>query len=406
VRAPALLRAAGVAVLPVLAACGGDARAAGPVVRDSAGVQIVENGAPAWKQGRGWRLSAEPALDIGMLDGPPQYQFGDIAGVVRLGDGTVVVGDDQSKDLRFFDRSGRHVRTVGREGGGPGEFRSVGSLFAVEDSLVVGDWSSRRVSVFAPDGRLVRAIPIEGKEFTFPAGYFRGGAVLLRAGTTFDNTSRPGIRRDSITYLRLDPAGGPPTKLGRFPGPESWVQTNGGGIMVTSPAFGRTSRLAPVPDGFFFGSADAHEIRRYDAAGRLVRLIRRREELRPVTPADIDRYKQLLQKDVEESKEPFLRQMLARSLADMPFPETMPAHGEIRADRAGNLWVSDFQVTTEDAGRWTVFDPQGRMLGAVATPPRFQLHDIGADYVVGVWKDELDVEHVRMFSLEKSGAGG
>jgi hypothetical protein len=404
VRASTLLRAAGVAVLPALAACGGDARVAGPVVRDSAGVQIVENGAPAWKQGQEWRLSAEPTLDIGMLDGPTQYQFGDIAGVVRLGDGTVVVGDDQSKDLRFFDRTGRHVRSVGREGGGPGEFKAVRNLFSLEDTLVVGDWNSRRVSVFAPDGRFVRAIPLEGKEFTFPAGYFRGGALLLRAGTTFDSGSRSGLTRDSITYLRLDPAGGPPTKLGRFPGPESWVQTNGGGIMVTSPAFGRASKLAAVPDGFFFGSADAHEIRRYDAAGRLVRLIRRREALRPVTPADVDRYKQMLRKDAEASKEPFIRQMLERSLAEMPFPETMPAHGDLRVDRAGNLWVSDFQLTGEDAGRWTVFDPQGRMLGAVATPPRFQLHDIGTDYVAGVWKDELDVEHVRVFSLEKPGA--
>jgi hypothetical protein len=96
-RASALLRAAGIGLLPALAACGGDARAAGPAVRDSAGVRIVENGAPAWKEGEGWRLAAEPALDIGMVDGPPQYQFGDVAGVVRLGDGTVVVADDQSK---------------------------------------------------------------------------------------------------------------------------------------------------------------------------------------------------------------------------------------------------------------------------------------------------------------------
>ncbi len=391
-------------LLPALAACGGDARAAGPVVRDSAGVRIVENGAPAWKDGEEWRLAAEPALDIGMVDGPPQYQFGAVAGVVRLGDGTVVVGDDQSKDLRFFDRAGRHLRTVGRKGGGPGEFEMVGSLVAVGDSLLVGDWSNRRVTVFAPDGSVVRLVPLDAagsSTFTFPVGYFRGGGVLLRTGIMFTSASKAGLSRDSVTFLRLDP-GGLPAQVGRFPGGESFTEKQGSGsITVTSRAFGRAEQVAVVPDGFFYGSSDSYEIGRYDTAGRLRRLVRRAQPVRPVTPADVERYKEVRRRDIDAS----YRQAQERSFAAMPFPETMPAHGDIQADRAGNLWVSDYMVTPDDPARWTVFDPEGRMLGAVTTPARFRVHEIGDDYVLGVWKDEMDVEHVRLYSLEKPGAG-
>ena len=401
-----LLRAVGIGLLPALAACGGDARPAGPVVRDSAGVRIVENGAPAWKAGEEWRLSAEPALDVGTVDGPPQYQLGRVAGAVRLGDGTVVVADDQSKDLRFFDRAGRYLKTVGRRGGGPGEFEALGSLAALGDTLLAADWSSRRVSVFAPDGSLVRSIPLDAggsAAFTFPVGYFRGGGVLLRTGIVFTSASREGLSRDSVTFLRLDAAGGPPARVGRFPGGESFTEKQGSSsITVTSRAFGRAEQVAVVPDGFFYGSSDAYEIGRYDPAGRLLRLVRRAHQVRRVTPADVERYKEARRRDADAS----YRQAQERSFAAMPFPETMPAHGDIQADRAGNLWVSDFVVTTDDPARWTVFDPEGRMLGAVAMPPRFRVLEIGGDYVLGVWQDELDVEHVRLFTLEKPGARG
>jgi len=55
--------------LPSLAGCGGeDARSSGPLVRDSAGVRIVENKGPRWPGATGWRLSHAAVLDIGVLE--------------------------------------------------------------------------------------------------------------------------------------------------------------------------------------------------------------------------------------------------------------------------------------------------------------------------------------------------
>ncbi|HEU0080140.1 MAG TPA: hypothetical protein VFQ76_21005, partial [Longimicrobiaceae bacterium] len=194
----------------------------------------------------------------------------------------------------------------------------------------------------------------------------------------------------------------PAAEIGRFPGGESITEKQGSSsITVSQRAFGRDEQVAAVPDGFFYGSSDAYEIRRYDVAGKLLRIVRGPGGVRPVTPADIERYKEERRRNVDAS----FRQAQERSLAAMPFPETMPAHGDIQADRAGNLWVSDFQVTSDDAGRWTVFDPEGRMLGTVSTPARFRVFDIGSDYVLGVWRDDLDVEHVRVFSLDKPKRG-
>jgi hypothetical protein len=35
-------------------------------------------------------------------------------------------------------------------------------------------------------------------------------------------------------------------------------------------------------------------------------------------------------------------------------------------------------------------------------PDRFQLYEIGEDYLLGVWRDEIYVEHVRIYPLEKA----
>ena len=42
----------------------------------------------------------------------------------------------------------------------------------------------------------------------------------------------------------------------------------------------------------------------------------------------------------------------------------------------------------------------------VVRPPGFRPHDIGADYVLGVWRDELGIEFVRMYDLIEVSSDG
>jgi hypothetical protein len=66
--------------------------------------------------------------------------------------------------------------------------------------------------------------------------------------------------------------------------------------------------------------------------------------------------------------------------------------------------VLDYAHPGSDERRWTVFSPEGRALGSVVTPPGLRVLEIGRDYVLGVWQDELDVEYVRMHRLDRSGS--
>ncbi|NNM34643.1 MAG: hypothetical protein HKO53_16305, partial [Gemmatimonadetes bacterium] len=51
---------------------------------------------------------------------------------------------------------------------------------------------------------------------------------------------------------------------------------------------------------------------------------------------------------------------------------------------------------------WTVFDPDGRLLGRVETPPGLRVLQIGADFMVGHRNDELDVEHIQVWGLDRN----
>ncbi len=46
-----------------------------PTVRDSAGVEIVENSAPRWRDDQVWRLSPAPLLDLGDPADGSEYQL-------------------------------------------------------------------------------------------------------------------------------------------------------------------------------------------------------------------------------------------------------------------------------------------------------------------------------------------
>ncbi len=114
-------RLAAMACLPLTFACKGHRNSDTPSaeVRDSAGVRIVENHTA--RLALPWRVNHVPSLTIGSVEGDEDYDLHQVTGALRLGGGTVVVANSGTLELRFYDREGRHLRSVG----GPGEFQSL-----------------------------------------------------------------------------------------------------------------------------------------------------------------------------------------------------------------------------------------------------------------------------------------
>jgi len=95
--------------------------------------------------------------------------------------GGVVVANMGDNTLRFFDAQGTFVRSVGRTGGGPGEFAQIHSIRRIGDQLFIGQFSQHPTQVFEPDGTFVRPIRLtEAAASTFQlVGPFDDGAQLF-----------------------------------------------------------------------------------------------------------------------------------------------------------------------------------------------------------------------------------
>ena len=60
-----------------------------------------------------------------------------------------------------------------------------------------------------------------------------------------------------------------------------------------------------------------------------------------------------------------------------------------------------FGMFGEGDAVWTVFDAEGRIQGLVETPPGLEVFEIGEEYVLGVVEDDLGVEYVQLWALDR-----
>ncbi|HEX7120895.1 MAG TPA: hypothetical protein VF178_00905 [Gemmatimonadaceae bacterium] len=58
-----------------------------------------------------------------------------------------------------------------------------------------------------------------------------------------------------------------------------------------------------------------------------------------------------------------------------------------------------YYLPTDTEHEWWIYDPRGVLIATMRTPARLRITEIGRDYVLGVWRDESDVQTVRRYAL-------
>lgn len=321
---------------------------------------------------------------------------------VRLDDGRIVIANGGTSELRFFDAAGRFLFSRGGDGEGPGEFRSMWRIWRLADSLLLFDGGLQRVSAYDTSGDLVRSFRLRTTPdvpMPFPQDLFSDGTLLVRR-SPLDAELGIGLIRDTALYLRYTLDGQSQDTVGRFGGSESYVGKQGELTFSTSAPFGREATVLASGTRLYYGASDRYEIEIRTSDGRLERMIRRPIPNPPVTDEEVEAF------DASQRERlPRLSSRWRGLYETMSLPATKPAYGRLLVDAAGNLWVSEYverrSGLSPDASTWTVFDPQGRMLGNVEIPAGGAVHEIGDDYLLGVWRDDLDVEQVRSYDLIK-----
>jgi outer membrane protein assembly factor BamB len=168
----------GLGIVLALIGCGPSAsdEFPAPVVRDSAGIRIVEHGGIPQNL-QSWSISSDPIIEIGSVEGAGPDVFGRIESVAVLSAGTIVVADGLSSELRAFDQQGRHLWTAGRRGGGPGEFTSLDGAYVAEGDSIVVAGGGRVMSIFGSNGAYARQFQLDSPPGEYPAGPIISGVT-------------------------------------------------------------------------------------------------------------------------------------------------------------------------------------------------------------------------------------
>jgi len=388
--------------LAAVGACG-DCPAPPPrIAIDSAGVRIVTVDPLA--SDAVCSLGDEPTLYLGDSEESEEQWFSRVLGVARLSDGSVAVADDYSMQVRIFDPSGAHVRSMGREGEGPGEFKRLWLMWRLPgDTLWVGDYRPWRYQVYSPAGEWIRTVTMDPVYLN----HTTAGGVLANGVSINGRDERASRRRDfSTPDKRHVEAHGPDGKLI--------------GILASLP--GRTFGQVDVgPPNYYLGpwfdanpSIDAEgrtiviangrdpEVRVLDDEMRLRLIVRWDEPGAEVTAADIRKAREAERRRALEDGEigPYEEANLSPK---RPAADVVPAVHSVRAGVDGSVWVYRYRSNGAVAGsRQMVLAPDGRFVCHLPrTKDSYAIWEAGADYVLGVHTTELGVQHVAMYDLER-----
>ena len=370
---------------------------------DSAGIRITENASPPEGSRLPWLIGSEPMVSIGELDGEEPYMLHRAGSVARLSDGRIMVENSGSSEVRMFDASGSHLVSWGGEGEGPGEFMPLTRAAPWPgDSIVAWYSSGRGISVFDSDGTYGRSFVLRSDEAEV---WRRPRPIAVRADATILAIRDPEDADTAVVEI-WDADGALSASLGTHPHREVIVTTNEQGfreLMLT--AYGRELVTGQWGDLVVASHTSRYEIRAFRDDGTLARIVRREHVLRAPTEEDRKSYidEQLAMFAANPHLPPEMVEQARKSWESTPLAEAFPAFSRVLSDAAGNLWVREYDFPREGrpAPLWTVFDPDGRVLGFMETPKGLGVVQIGEDYILGHYRDELDVEYVQVWPLER-----
>jgi len=411
--------AAGLLILPFLAACGdgggsGTAGEWGGTISDSAGVAMVANdGIGAWSSAETWSFSE--ALRIGSAAGETEYQFGQIGGIGIASDGRIIVLDQQGQDLRVYGADGTYEATIATAGSGPGELGMGASpvMIGPGDTIAVADMGNQRVSLYSADGEPAGSWRIEFENGIPIRWDVRDGQMVSQLRPF---AMSPDAEPDSLDHIVQWAWDGTPVDTLLTVRSGDTFKAKGGDV---SFHFFSAEPQWTIGSGgeLLFGVNDHYRIEMYDD-GDLKRVVTMPHEPEPVTEADQLAFKDVLKEAWSTAGVP--PQQVEMLLSRVSFADSYPAYLQFLAGPDGTTWVQHLRppstLTPDEMAKfnpmslgdktWDVFDVDGRFLGQVETPERFQPFEIRDGRIIGVWRDELDVQYVLILNIDGLGGDG
>jgi hypothetical protein len=304
-------------------------------------------------------------------------------------------------ELRIFERDGSHLRTIGRQGSGPGEFERIGVVLAGPGGRIWADDARlRRWEVFDTAGVRVAGYPgnsnVGGgiRAWTGDGRLLEVNSHAIPGGEWFQRRNNFAIRRITPNGV-LVPMDSAPIPV--LPEGESvnFLRENGRPAIRSRLPLAHHPRSVLGPDGDFWVSdgSGAYTIRRQRLEGDTVLIVERSYEPIPTSP-------DALRLAAEELVPP--EGMSSTDNDPGRIPTVQPPFNDFFPATDSILWVR--RTIDGDSVVFDVFDPAGRYLGVPASSVPvgdLRIRLITRDWMYAVVEDELEVESVLLLRIER-----
>lgn len=372
---------------------------------------------------------AEATLRIGTIDEPVETIFNLVVAMDIGSDGSLYVLESSAGEIRVFSEAGEYVRTIGRQGDGPGEFRRPGALGVREDTLWVHDGRAQKLELFTTDGLHVRSLiysELTGR--ISPLGRFDSGRFLVQPASSYGASS---THREARQFLLVDLAARQVDTLHIGHTEHLWMQLTGvtesGVNFVGANPLAREDRARVEPSGRFGvildqttgrdGSNERFDLVKVDTAADVI--WRKRYELRFTQNVE-SVIEQVIEETVRTAKLSMpdeIRQNFRERVYRDELRKALLSVGDraglverMLMDREGRIWLKASRATVSNDSStgdvWYVLDSEGEPIGIVSFPASMlRLLAVRGERAFGITLGEFDEQYVTTFTIDLESAG-
>lgn len=185
------------------------------------GLTIVHNPKqPVRRKGFPSTLTLKQDLCLGKGLRGKDDTFSQIGGVAVDIEEDIIVIDEKEIVVKVFDKTGKHIRTFGKRGQGPGEFASIARIVLKGGKdIVLLDSANDRFSYYSKEGKCLKEIKLgknrisrvkpDSRGFIYADSTIRDGNntidTIMRFNTAFDIYETVAANQRTVNYRELNP---------------------------------------------------------------------------------------------------------------------------------------------------------------------------------------------------------
>lgn len=353
-----------------------------------------------------WTVDAKPTFDITGANDAGGVLFGSVSWATRLKNGTIVVADASGPAVHFIGANGKLIKSSGRRGEGPGDFRTVTWVSPCgSDGVYAWDFAKTQITTYDEVGAMKKSFPFGTRGGANTSGSCNQRGMLfafasphrMPAKTPPDPNATYAIVGAAASPVVMSTAGDTIMRLPEVPYGEmlsGMVQGRAGGL---PRPLGSTTTFALGEQNLFIGITDSAAVFVYSLDGKRVGTI-------PVSGAGKAPSAQQYATAAEIPLSIVPAQMrddYRKFVLGVPPPSRLSPFSQLFVDAAGLLWVQT-SSPGEAETRFRIFTTSGTPIAQATVPASITIFEIGTDYLLGTRPDADDEPHLIVYRLKRS----